>query len=193
MTARTDYLSRCLSDYLERRAIPRNLHGNEKAQADEFAALVRSVNRLAPEENFQEWWPRLEDRLDAMLTTRAWPTVNEIRGAAKLVSKSGPVVVGGNEWSLDPLKISARRIKEKQAVGDEWIYGKGAAELVSTSAVSEEDLKPYRSSLFFSEKSVVGDDIALQRERERQVKHNDARQHFGLQPYFAAQISAGVA
>lgn len=55
------------------------------AQADELAALARAINSAAPSLGYEAWWPRFEDALLAGLSSRAWPTLGEVRRAAREV------------------------------------------------------------------------------------------------------------
>lgn len=57
----------------------------QTAQADELAALGRAINGAAPSVGYEAWWPRFEDALLGGLASRAWPTLSEIRRAAREV------------------------------------------------------------------------------------------------------------
>lgn len=182
MNFRTEHISQHLTKYLDRRFPPRGMSAD--AQAEEFRALLRAVIKLAPEEGYQEWWPKLEDSLDSIMQTRSWPTVNQIRAAAKLVGKN--TAEKKSEWVLDPVKIAAKAIRAGEAVGDEWIYGVRAASLLSE--LSEDDLTPYRSSLFFRTKKLLGEEKARQVERQYRHKHDAARDGAGLPPIFSIPL-----
>lgn len=82
---KTVYLEGRLRNYLARRSPPQFMAKNETAQVEELSALMRALNRAAPDSGFQEWWPRVEDVLDRELKTRAWPTVHEISEASRKV------------------------------------------------------------------------------------------------------------
>lgn len=76
------YIEGKMRDYLARRSPPNSISKNERALTDELGAILRAVVRAAPDQGFQEWWPRFEDSLDRSLKTRAWPTVYEINAAS---------------------------------------------------------------------------------------------------------------
>lgn len=179
---RKEHLKQHLVKYLDRRFPPRGM--SEQAQIEELQALLRATMKCAPEEGYQEWWPKLEDSLDSIMQTRSWPTVNQIRAAAKLVGKN--TAEKKSAWVLDPVKIAAKAIRAGEAVGDEWIYGVRAVSLLSE--LSEDDLTPYRSSLFFRMKDVWGEDKARKAERQYRHKHDEARDGAGLPPIFSIPL-----
>lgn len=189
MSARKEYLTRVFSDYLARKTVPRDFADNEKAQSAEFAALVRTVLRSAPEINYQEWWPRFEDAADSIMQTRVWPSVNQLRAAAKLTHKggSGTASVAIN---MDSASINARRILRGDPVGDEWIYGRSAVEAIQSGQITEDNLRPYRSGMYFAMRDVIGEDAARERERQYQRRHDEARIGAGLRPIFSQQLEA---
>lgn len=183
MSARKEYLTRVFSDFLARKTVPRDFAGNEKAQDAEFSALIRTVLKSAPEINYQEWWPRFEDAVDSMMQTRVWPSVNQLRGAAKLVSKGRSA--HSDEWSMDTVQINARRVRNREALGDEWFFGTRAVQLIQQAGITEDDLTPYRSGLWFSILGTYGENAARVRESEYRKKHDDAREAVGMPPIFS--------
>lgn len=66
----------------EGRLVPPQRMG-KAAQADELAALRRAINGAAPLSGYEVWWPRFEDALLGGLSSRAWPTLGEIRRAVR--------------------------------------------------------------------------------------------------------------
>lgn len=60
---------------------PRNM--GAAAQADELAALGRTVSSIAPSVDYASWWTRFEDALLGGLSSRAWPTIADIRRTAR--------------------------------------------------------------------------------------------------------------
>lgn len=193
MTAKSDYLTRVFSGYLDRRSVPQHLHGKDAAQADEFSALIRSVVKCAPESNYQEWWPRMEDAIDSIMRTRVWPTVNEIRGAARLVTKNAPEKKASSDWEANPVAINARRIRAGEPVADAWCYGRCAVDLLLSGQITEGDLAPYRSGMFFKERDVIGEETARTREKSRRARHDAALEAVGMPPMFNGyEIAEGM-
>lgn len=166
---KADYLRPKFFLFLERRAIPRHLEGKPDAQKAEMAALLRSVTAVCPDRGFQEWWPRFEDALDEAADYRTWPTVAEIRKASASVRTAGPS--RSEPVTFDPMQINAGRIQRGEDVGDFWLYGRGAAELLEAGLVTEDELKPLRSKLFFAMRDEWGDEPALAKEAEYKATH----------------------
>ena len=83
------------------------------------------------------------------------------------------------------MRVNTNRIKSGEAVGDDYIYGGLAAELLKVRKITENDLMPYRSSMFFADRSLHGEDIAKRKERERKEKHDAALYAAGLPLYFS--------
>ena len=173
MAYREDFLRTKLKQFLERRSMPRQLDGKPQAIAEEIQALAVAVGKFAPRGDYEDWWPRFIERLDEESKTRAWPTAFEMKNAAK--GLSGPVskhMAEGNE--TDPLEINAKRMNAGDPVGDGYLYGRLAAELLAKGLVSEATMRAYRSGLFFNAKAAYGEEGALKLEAEWKDRHEDA-------------------
>lgn len=72
------------------------------AQADELAALGRAVSSAAPSAYYEAWWSRFEDALLGGLTSRAWPTLGEIRRAAREVQSADKAGAGPTAGAEEP-------------------------------------------------------------------------------------------
>jgi hypothetical protein len=103
---------------------------------------------------------------------REWPDVSlfakfaEERG--QTAAQAAPV-----EYAFDTVQINLRRLRRGDALGDEWIYGRRAVELLGVG-VTEEELDAYRSGLFFNFKEVWGVEEARRVEADLRRKHDDA-------------------
>lgn len=162
-----------LNRFLERRTLPRSLEGKPQAIADELGAMTRIIGRHASKSDFGAWWNRFEADLGERNTTRSWPSEGEVASSCKAVSDySGSRIAEAG--SFDPHQIAAKRIAANEAIGDEWIYGRRALELVEKGLTTEGDLRPYRSALFFRMKDQWGADVAREREAELIRRHEDA-------------------
>jgi hypothetical protein len=82
---------------------------------------------------------------------------------------------------IDPIEITARRIKAGESVGDAWLYGRNAVALLSLGGVSIDQLQSYRRALHFSEQSFYGEATVQALERDRMRLHEAAEQT-GRQP-----------
>jgi hypothetical protein len=139
-----DYVTPRFMALLERRQLPQHLRDNPQAAKDEADALCRAAVKVAPDANVQEWWPRFEDTLDRMSKGRWWPIVSEIFDAAKKVPSTARV---DTDWTADPRRINAKRIKAGEPVGDCWLFGRSCLEMMDREGITENELEPYRESL----------------------------------------------
>ncbi len=175
---RDDFLAAELEAYLNRKAVPTSLHNKPQAQAAEIAALLGALNRYAPKGSKAEFWGRVERYLDERSTSRAWPTVGELVGACKECrpSEKGETEHRLGDAAVDTYAVHARRISEGEAVGDEWLYGRLALELVERGLATEARLNQYRSGLYFKMKETWGEEKARWKEDEYKARHEAAKQ-----------------
>ena len=70
--------------------------------------------------------------------------------SASLNRKAHPVLkkeFGSNtSWKPDSYKINADRIRNKEPVGENWLWGRGAASLVHFGYLTEAELEPHRQA-----------------------------------------------
>ena len=119
---------------------------------------------------------------------RDWPDVStfakcaEGRGAAE--AQARPVA-----HEFDTVQINLRRMRNKDALGDEWLFGRCAVELLGAGA-TEADLDAGRSSMFFKGKDVWGVDEARRVEMDLRRRHDDALTIAGLPRRFGTIMEA---
>lgn len=173
---RNEWLTQSLSRYLDRRSMPQGLKDKPQAQRDEMAALARALIKLAPLNGYQDWCADFIDRLAMDAQTRAWPTQGEMQAAAKALRKSAiqPFDSEG-EKKIDPRKIAADRIRNGDPVGDEYLWGRCCVEMQGQEGITDAQLAPYRSALFFADKDIVDESGALDREAHRKALHEVAK------------------
>lgn len=174
---RNEWLTQSLSRYLDRRTMPQGFKDKPQAQRDEIAALVRTLIKLAPSAGYQDWCAEFIERLAMDAQTRAWPTQSEMQAAARALRKSAIRAFDAeSKVKFDPLAIAAKRIRAGEAVGDEYLWGRCCVEMQREHGVTDEELKPYRSALFFADKAMVDEAGALEREAQRKELHQVAKQ-----------------
>lgn len=76
----------------------------------------------------------------------------------------------GNEV-LDECGIIARRIRAQEPIGEFWLYGVLAEELLRNTDITDEDLHPYRSSAFFTRRDLYGEEAVREWENGRKAFH----------------------
>ena len=71
--------------------------------------------------------------------------------------------------------IIGRKMGRGDPVGEGWLYGRSAVELIVGGHVTEETMRRYRSAAYFSRKSVYGTEPARKWEDEAKARHEAAR------------------
>lgn len=177
MSYREDFLSQRLGRYLKRRTVPRGLADSIEAQMDEMRALLAVLTRKAPRDDYEDWWDAVERSLGENAETRAWPDEAEMSKACTAAYRG--VRVGDSEartdWVLDPHAVMAKRIKAKEAVGEDWVYGRLCVEMIQKGLVSEHELRPYRLAIYQGFKDTATEAEADRRVAELQRKHEMAK------------------
>ena len=165
--------------YLDRRQMPRRLEGKGGAMEDEMRALVAALARVAPRsaDRLADWWPHFEAALGEIATGGLWPTEREIRDAAKMVGSIAPQVAVAPEPKSEH-QIIADRMARGEPVGEGWLYGRAACELIRQRMVDQETMSAYRSGAFFARKDTYGQEAALAWEAEAKAKHEAAKEAF---------------
>ena len=105
---------------------------------------------MAPSRQYTEWFSDFEEALLGNLETRTWPTAKEISKAAKDIAPKRPEIIDYTQqekYQPDELKINANRIISGQQVGENYIVGTMADQMVRTGLVTQEQLQPYREYL----------------------------------------------
>lgn len=171
MTIRDEFLMTNLKRYLDRKGVPQSLQGKPEAQRDEISALVYVLTRYAPNDDLKSWWQRVEIALDENATTRGWPSVADLKNACIANRKSAGRV---DTTQLDSKRINAQRILNGEPVGEDWIYGRRAVELIAGGYVTEGDMRPYRKGLYEAMKEVWGVERANEVERDLIARHEAA-------------------
>lgn len=164
-----------LSRFLDRRQMPKRLEGKEAAIADEVRALVAVVLRYAPRDpdRLAAWWPGFERTLGEN-STGLWPIEREIRDAAGAINKASASGGPSTEWKIDEAELAARRMREGQQVGEGWLWGRMAVDMIARGLIDRETMEKYRSALFLANRKTYGEEFALAREAECKARHQAA-------------------
>jgi len=147
---RNDELRNNTMKLLARLNAPRAVQGNTDAMKTEAQFLVDRVIKLAPSRQYTDWFVDFEEALLTNLESRTWPTAKEISKAAKDIAPKRPEIRDDTQpkgYEPNELKINAKRIQNKEEVGENYIYGAMADQMVRTGLVTQEQLQPYREYL----------------------------------------------
>lgn len=146
---RITHITHILAQILGTYEAPKHLRDSAEAQRAEVQLIAKMVNKAFPNDTNSDHISGImetaEIRLKQSHKTRTWPTGAAIADAVKR-SFSSPKG-GVTSVSLDPFVINANRIKNKEAVGDTWIEGVCADELLEKGLVTSQDLAPYRKRM----------------------------------------------
>ena len=128
-------LSRRMNDFLSRRQPPKAFAANENAQAEQFTAYLKALKKYAPQgDTLHDWWGRFMDELGQSSETWAWPSEREVWNACKAASGNSRREGTGDAWKADPIAINLRRLEAGEPMGDFWLWGRGALQLVAAGA-----------------------------------------------------------
>ena len=147
---RNDELRNNTMKLLARLNAPRAVQGNTDALKTEAQFLVDRVIKLAPSRQYTDWFVDFEEALLTNLESRTWPTAKEISKAAKDIAPKRPEIRDDTQpkgYEPNELKINAKRIHNKEDVGENYIFGTMADQMVRTGLVTQEQLQPYRDYL----------------------------------------------
>src|ERR1051325_5983367 len=145
MSLKTEEIAKTFAAWLERYSPPINMRDKPDVQTAERAALLRVLLKFAPKEGYSGWLTRVLDKMEYQMKTRAWPTKGELGAVCSNIRKDEAAQAGAGrvgEFTTErkaPPTIIAERIQRGDAIGDEWLYGMRAVELVASGSVSETD------------------------------------------------------
>lgn len=166
-----------LSRFLDRKQMPRRLDGKVQAQQDEMKALTRVIARFAPRDPdaLRQWWPSFEAAL-GLICGAMWPTEKEAADAGKqaVQAQPKPEKRDGDD-GLDPVALKAAAMAEGKPVGESWLWGALACDLIASGLVDRETMTRYRSAAFLSRKATQGELAALAWEAEAKARHEAAK------------------
>jgi hypothetical protein len=165
-----------LRRYLDRRQLPRRLEGKAQAEADELRALAATAERHAPRgaEALAAWWPAFEASLGEISVGGLWPTEREVKDAAAAARPALPRAAADTP-AADPYAISAGRMSRGEPVGEGYLYGREACELIRRGLVDRDTMTAYRSGAFLARRKLHGEAAALAWEADAKDQHETAK------------------
>ena len=128
---------------------PRAVQNNDENMKSEAEFLCNQIIKLAPSRNYNEWFKDFEENLLSNLETRTWPTAKEISKSAKAIAPKRPEFreMEPEKYQPNELKINANRINNNEPVGENYIMGAMAEQMVRAGLVAEKQLEPYKQYL----------------------------------------------
>jgi len=128
---------------------PRAVQNNDENMKSEAEFLCNQIIKLAPSKNYNEWFKDFEENLLSNLETRTWPTAKEISKSAKAIAPKRPEFreLEPEKYEPNELKINADRINNNEPVGENYVMGAMAEQMVRAGLVAEKQLEPYKEYL----------------------------------------------
>ena len=192
MSLRNSDLKMRLTRFTDRRQMPKRIEGKEFAIADEVSALLAAIERSAPRDPdaISEWWAQFATALGEAAPTY-WPTEKDIRDAVKTANAGLPKLTDPMA-KPDPIGWTARAMNEGRPVGEHWLWGVSACDLIATGQVSRETMTAYRSGAFFNRRDVYGESAAKAWEDDRKRAHDLAKDAYRHRAEPRHQRSAAI-
>jgi hypothetical protein len=83
-------------------------------------------------------------------------------------------------WRPDSLQVNAERIKRGELVGEEYLWGKRAVQMIKLGMLLEETLEPYRQALLREYEELYSKSFFDSKVKDLQQKHQYALEKYGL-------------
>ena len=144
MNKRGQDIGTSLKKFLDRYIPPTHLKENDEARLAEGYALLKVLTDLSPQDDYTPWVELVLERCSLKIKTRAWPTVFELHDACQSCMKGKsklPLSSASNPLNEDA--INAQRIRKHEALGEYWVFGRGAARLILNGEITEDQRQGY--------------------------------------------------
>lgn len=179
MNFRQTEITAALTDWLDRYSCPMNLRDKPKAAQAEAEALAGVLLKYAPQTEYRPFLNQVFGQLDCQMKTRAWPTVGEVVAVCvnlrKEAAKGGRSLDQGEVKDMRPCAIAARAMAEGKPIGEGWLYGRQAVEMIAEGLIDRDTMQRYRSAAFLRRKAAYDETSALEWEAEAKQRHEDAK------------------
>lgn len=176
MSIREAEIAKHLTRWLDRYAVPFHMRDKPEACQAEAESLARILCRFAPEMDYVPFLNQVFDQVDFQMKTRAWPTVADVAEACSNAQKRARLTLQPAEESdVGPVTILAQKMKRGEPVGEGYLWGIAAVELIAERLVDEVTMRSYRIGTLNNRKATYGEEAALQWEAEARDRHEAAK------------------
>lgn len=176
MNLRQAEIAKALAQWLESYTPPRNMAGNPEALQRESERLLGVLTKFAPQDGYNGWVSSVLEQCAYQMKTRAWPTVGELGSACSNARKALKPSEKPKPFVMDIYELNANRMKAGEPVGEAYLYGREAVEMIARGLVDQETMTKYRSAAFFARKDIQGEEAALAWEADAKGRHESAEQ-----------------
>jgi hypothetical protein len=83
-------------------------------------------------------------------------------------------------WRPDSLQVNAERIKRGELVGEEYLWGRRAVQMIKMGMLLEETLEPHRQSFLEDYKALYSKEFFDIKLKELNTKHSLAKEQYAL-------------
>lgn len=179
-----EFLYRDPGGLLHRYRLPDHL--SDDAIRDEVNLLVEDINQLVPNETTNADMRLLFPEVNAAIRRRhgaqGWPpakvfiaaTEDAVEAAAKKRAANQPA----RSASTDQFEITAAKMRANEPVGEPYLWGRQAVELIARGLVDQPTLEGYRQGAFMARKEHHGEEEAIRWEEEAKARHLAAREAY---------------
>lgn len=176
MNIRQAEISKTMADWLALYSPPRQIAGKPDEMQREMDRLIGVVLKYAPKEGWNGWVQSALDQLGYQLKARVWPTMHEVGAVcANARKQSRELSQAEPAKEFDVYELNAQRMRDGQAVGEGFLYGKEAVEMIARRLIDQETMTRYRSAAFMTRKKLYGEAAALTWEVEAKARHESAK------------------
>jgi hypothetical protein len=175
MDIRTSDITQRLAEWLDRYSVPQHMREKPDAVQKEVEALARILCKFCPHQEYVPFLNRVFATLEYGMKTRVWPTVNELGAACSNARKENPAQ-GEIKPPKNEYEIMADRMAKGEAVGEGYLWGRQAVEMIRLRLVDEPTMKSYRSGAFLARRELYGEAAALAWEAECKERHAAAKE-----------------
>lgn len=161
----------------------RPVHLDDLNARRELSYMVDDLNAVWPTVSATEFaaiGERLAKQVRQTVDGRTWPTIPRLLNALKAVKGVTPHRLSkpADAPRARPFEFNAKRIKAKEPVGVDSLYGCDAIELMHQGLVTEIELEAYREQHLFRLVKVYGEQRGLEMEAQLRCKHAAAKAAF---------------
>ena len=174
MSIRTETIANIFADFLRRYSPPMAIKGQADLEKAERDGLLRVLLKFAPASDYDVWVNRALDKLEYQMKTRAWPTKGELGAVCSNLRKETGSALAEAPQPKDLIEVAADKMNRGEAVGDGFLYGRQAVEMLRRGLVPGDTMQSFRSALYFSMKRVWGEETARCMEANLIARHKAA-------------------
>ncbi|CUH60258.1 hypothetical protein [Thalassobacter stenotrophicus] len=179
-----EFLYRDPGGLLHRYRLPEHLSDN--ALRDEVNLLVEDINGIIPSDYAETDMTLLTPEINGAVRRRhgaqGWPPAKVMIAATEDAVAASAQAKAANKTArsgpLDPFEAAAAAMKAKQPVGEQFLWGAHAVEMISRGLIDSETMGEYRSGAFLTRRAHYGEQKALTWEDEAKERHRLAKEAF---------------